>query len=77
MSEMNCSNCKYQKGIFKHPWNKQEWAKGDCNELIAYGCSIEDITDRNGAIVLMESDTGRCEMHEFDADVAEPEETHL
>jgi hypothetical protein len=66
MKDRTCATCKHQKGIFKHPWNKEEWAKGACNDLIGYGCAIEDVVENNGAIVFMDKDTGTCEVFEED-----------
>lgn len=55
-----CCNCKWQRKIMKHPWNKIELFKGSIMSQIAWGCTTPELDD----IYLSECEHGMCEMHQ-------------
>ena len=54
-----CCNCKYQRTISAHPWNKREWTKGKITHVIGYGCTMPEMP----SITMFDSKHGMCEMH--------------
>lgn len=54
-----CCNCKYQRAIVGHPWNKNPLTKNSISTKIGYGCTVPDMP----AIVFFETGHGMCEMH--------------
>ncbi len=54
-----CCNCKWQRPIVKHPWNKNPMAKGSITTIMGYGCSVPDMP----GIVFFESEHSMCEMY--------------
>ena len=56
-----CCNCKYQRYIVQHPWNKKEWAKGPITQAFGYGCQPPEMR----SIVFYEFQHSMCEMHEW------------
>ena len=58
-----CCNCKYQRPVVKHPWNKQTWAKGSITESIGWGCTVPEMP----SVVLLEIEHSMCELHEWKA----------
>lgn len=60
-----CSNCKHQKKLMKHPWNKRV-GKGTCSEQMGWICTVQfsDGSNSNQAI-FFDKENGLCELHEF------------
>ena len=56
-----CCNCRYQRPISGHPWNKNSLTKGSITSIIGYGCTVPDMP----AIVFFDKEHGMCEMHEY------------
>ena len=56
-----CCNCRYQKPIAGHPWNKNPLTKGSISAIIGYGCNAPEMP----ATVVYEFEHSMCEMHEF------------
>lgn len=57
-----CCNCKYQKRVMKHPWNKG-CAKGAISELMGYACG-SPLYEGSGNVIFFDRKHGMCEMHE-------------
>lgn len=56
-----CCNCRYQKPIVAHPWNKAELIKGSISKVIGYGCNAPEME----ATVFFDREHGMCEMHDY------------
>lgn len=56
-----CCNCRWQRSISGHPWNKNELTKGPITSIIGYGCAVPDMPN----IVFFEKSHGMCELHEW------------
>lgn len=56
-----CRTCVHLSKIMKHPWNKQDFAKGRISEMIGYGCSV--FNEELQRIVFYETDAVSCELH--------------
>lgn len=54
-----CCNCKWQRPISGHPWNKAALFSGRVSDVIAWGCTVPDMPN----ITLSEREHGMCEMH--------------
>lgn len=55
-----CCNCKWQRSISGHPWNKTPAFYGRVTGIIAWGCTAPDMD----SITLFEREHSLCEMHE-------------
>lgn len=55
-----CCNCKWQRPISGHPWNKTEAFHGSIMNVIAWGCTVPDMPN----ITLSEKEHSMCEMHQ-------------
>lgn len=55
-----CCNCKWQRPISGHPWNKVPSFNSRVSSVIAWGCTVPDMPN----IVLSERGHGMCETHE-------------
>lgn len=62
-----CCNCRYQKPIVGHPWNKNALTKGSITSIIGYGCNAPELP----ATVFYEFEHSMCEMHEFKNNVVQ------
>jgi hypothetical protein len=60
-----CCNCRFQKPIVCHPWNKNELTNGPISRTIGYGCNAPEME----RIVFFDFEHSMCEMHEFKGDV--------
>jgi len=56
-----CCNCKFQRAVSAHPWNRNEAFKGSVTKLIGWGCTVPDMD----SIILFEQEHSMCEMHIF------------
>jgi hypothetical protein len=56
-----CCNCKWQRPISGHPWNKTPAFYGRVTTVIAWGCTVPDMANIN----LSECEHGLCEVHDF------------
>ena len=56
-----CCNCRYQRSIVGHPWNKNDLTRTRINTIIGYGCTVPDMEN----IVFFEFEHSMCEMHEY------------
>lgn len=56
-----CCNCRYQRPISAHPWNKNEMVKGSVSIVVGFGCTVPDLPN----ITFFESKHGMCEMHDW------------
>lgn len=56
-----CCNCRYQKPIVGHPWNKNTLTKGSITHIIGYGCNAPEME----ATIFFDTNHGMCEMQEF------------
>jgi hypothetical protein len=54
-----CCNCKYQRPIAGHPWNKRELTKKSISTIIGYACTVPDMDN----IIMFDGPHGMCEMH--------------
>lgn len=54
-----CCNCKYQRPISGHPWNKRQFTKSTVNTIIGYGCTMHEMPN----ITMFDTKHGMCEMH--------------
>lgn len=54
-----CCNCRYQRPISAHPWNKNELTKGSITRIIGYGCTVPEMPN----ITFFEHEHSMCEMH--------------
>lgn len=56
-----CCNCRYQRPISGHPWNKRMGhpLQGSVADIIGWGCTVPDMP----AITFFEFEHGMCEMH--------------
>jgi hypothetical protein len=61
-----CCNCKYQRPIVGHPWNKRMGSpiQGPMDIVIGFGCNIPDAPNT----VFFEFKHGMCENHDWDRD---------
>ena len=53
-----CCNCKYQRPIAGHPWNRPGLTKGSILRTIGYGCTVPDMPN----IIFFDAIHGMCEM---------------
>lgn len=60
MLSRDCSNCKHQVQINKHPGNSS-FAKGSIKEILGYGCLFPD--DVDNTVIFFDTKHGLCEMH--------------
>ena len=56
-----CCNCKWQRYIVQHPWNKHPWSKGKITQAIGYGCTVPDMP----SVVFFDDKHSMCEMHDW------------
>ena len=56
-----CCNCKSQRPVVSHPWNKVPPMKGSITQTFGWGCLAPDM----GAVVFYDFEHSMCEMHEF------------
>ena len=57
-----CCNCKYQKKLFKHPWNSN-YGKGRISEQMGFVCTVGFSEDGDTeTTVYYELEHGMCEM---------------
>lgn len=56
-----CCNCRYQKNIVGHPWNKNVAYRSRIVDTIGYACAVPEIP----SLVFFETKHGMCEMHEW------------
>jgi hypothetical protein len=56
-----CCNCRYQRPIVGHPWNKNELTKGSITRTIGYGCNAPELE----STVFFDFEHSMCEMHDF------------
>lgn len=63
-----CTQCKYYFGVYKHPWNENEWSKGQIDEKMGDACAFdlfnEPLDSKTGIQRLFFSDRehGSCEL---------------
>lgn len=59
-----CCNCISYVPVMKHPWNKNEIAKGPISEIMGYGClnNFEEPSPIK-QVVFCDRGHGLCEMH--------------
>lgn len=55
-----CCNCKWQRPISGHPWNKTPAFHGRISVVIGWGCTVPDME----GITFSEREHSMCEMHE-------------
>ena len=67
-----CCNCKWQKYIVQHPWNKHSWSKGSIRQAMGYGCTVPDMP----SVVFFDNKHGMCEMHDWREMYAVSESEH-
>ena len=53
-----CCNCRYQRPIAGHPWNRPGLTKGSINSIIGYGWTVPDMPN----IIFIDGIHGMCEM---------------
>lgn len=57
-----CCLCIHQMPVVKHPWNKNDWAKGSISEKMGYVCLANaDPRDEHTAM-FSDRDHGACEL---------------
>ena len=56
-----CCNCRWQRPIAGHPWNKKVGLNGSVTTTVGYGCTVPDMTH----IVFFDIEHSLCEMHEW------------
>ena len=56
-----CCNCRYQRPIVGHPWNKTSLTRTSISHKIGYGCNAPEME----TIVFFDFEHSMCEMHEF------------
>ena len=56
-----CCNCRYQRPIVGHPWNKTSLTRTSVSHIIGFGCTVPDMEN----IVFFDKKHGMCEVHEF------------
>jgi hypothetical protein len=56
-----CCNCKYQKPVVSHPWNRVEPMKGSITKSFGWGCLAPEMN----AVVFYDFQHSMCEMHDF------------
>ncbi len=56
-----CCNCRFQRAITAHPWNKNELTKGPISVTIGYGCTVPELPN----ITFFDFEHSMCELHEF------------
>ena len=54
-----CCNCKYQRPITAHPWNRHELTKGPITKNIGWGCTVPDMP----GVTFFEVEHSMCELH--------------
>lgn len=67
-----CCNCRYQKYIVGHPWNKNSWSKGSITQAIGYGCLAPEMR----SVIFFDNQHGMCEMHDWRELYAESKPEH-
>lgn len=56
-----CCNCRWQRPISGHPWNRVHLVRTPIDQVIGWGCTVPDMPN----ITFFESEHGVCEMHEW------------
>lgn len=53
-----CCNCRHQRPISAHPWNKNDLTRGPITKTIGWGCCVPDMP----TITFSEVEHSMCEM---------------
>lgn len=61
-----CCNCRWQRPISGHPWNKNPSFRGSVSTPIAWGCTVPDMP----LITLSEREHSICEMWEKRSEIS-------
>ena len=56
-----CCNCKYQRPITAHPWNRLPFTKGPITKNIGWGCTVPDMP----GVTFFEVEHSMCELHDW------------
>jgi hypothetical protein len=54
-----CCNCRWQRPITAHPWNRHELTRGPITKNIGWGCTVPDMP----GVTFFEVEHSMCEMH--------------
>ena len=61
-----CCNCKWQRPISAHPWNKKYGPplEGSIMNVVGWGCTVPEFSK----ITFFEFEHGMCEVHDWKKD---------